>query len=134
MRLLMVISVALVLAPSAGAVVSAAALPTDVREGLAEYSIDVGPPFDAPARLPVSASRAKAVVRRHLFHGRRVGVYLVRITGHPGLFDPRPPGHAWMTIDPLQVGDLAWIVVVRGVQIPVTSNPGAPVTAVTETF
>jgi hypothetical protein len=121
---------ALVLAAPAGASVRAAALPTDVRDGLAHYSVDVGPPTDAPGRLPVSAARAKAILTRYFgweAHGHKIGTYLLRITGHPGPFEPLLPGHAWTTINPLQVGDLAWIGVIRNVSIPITGPPGGTV-------
>jgi hypothetical protein len=129
MRVFTVVVAALVLAATVGAAVRAAALPTDVRGGLAEDSIEVGPPTGAPARLPVSAARAKGIVKRHFspFHGHRISVYLVRITGHPGLFDPLPQGRGWTSITPLQVGDLAWIVVIRGVPIPINGPPGGTV-------
>jgi hypothetical protein len=126
---LTVVVAALVLAAPAGATVRVAALPADVREGLAADSIEVGPTTGAPARLPISAARAKQVVKRYFspFRGHRIGVYLVRIAGHPGLFDPVPQGHSWTTIAPLRVGDLAWIVVIRNVTIPITGPAGGTV-------
>jgi hypothetical protein len=64
-------------------------------------------------------------VRRLGFvNGNAVGVYLVRVTGHTGPFDPLPTGRGWTPITPLQVGDLAWIVVTRAATIPILGPPG----------
>jgi len=101
------------------------ALPSDVRDGLTAQSVEVGQPTGAPVQLPVSATRAKRIVKRLGFvNGHAVGVYLVRVTGHPGPFDPLPPGRGWTPIAPLQVGDLAWIVVIRDATIPILGPPG----------
>jgi len=73
----------------------------------------------------VSATRAKRIVKRLGFvNGYAVGGYLVRVTGHPGPFDPLPTGRGWTPITPLQVGDLAWIVVIRDATIPIRGPPG----------
>jgi hypothetical protein len=139
MRIFTVVIAALVVVATAGAAIRTAALPIDARDGLANDSIEIGPPTGAPGQLPVSAARAKRVVKRHFgaFHCHGIGVYLVRITGHPGPFDPLPPGRGWTTITPLQVGDLAWIVVIRGATIPITGQPGgsykATLVAIVET-
>jgi hypothetical protein len=65
------------------------------------------------------------VKRLGFVNGHAVDVYLVRVTGHPGPFDPLPPGRGWTPITPLQVGDLAWIVVIRDATIPVLGPPRA---------
>jgi hypothetical protein len=119
--------VTLILAGTAKAAPSAAPLPVDVHDGLATISsIETGPPTGAPAQLPVTASSAKRIVRHHFGVPcrQKVGVYLVRITGHPGAFDPLPPGHGWTSIARLQVGDLVWIVVIRNAPIPVLAGAG----------
>ena len=125
MRVFTVVIGALVLAATALGATGTAALPSDVRDGLAAQSIEVGQPTGAPARLPVSATRAKQIVKRLGFvNGHAAGVYLVRVTAHPGPFDPLPPSHGWTPIMPLQVGDLAWIVVIRDARIPILGPPG----------
>jgi hypothetical protein len=125
MRVFTVVIAALVLAATALGAAGTAAVPSDVRDGLAAQSIEVGLPTGAPAQLPVSATRAKRIVKRLGFvNGHAVGVYLVRVTGHPGPFDPLPAGHGWTPITPLQVGDLAWIVVIRDATIPILGPPG----------
>jgi hypothetical protein len=125
MRVFTAVLGALVLAATALAAAGTAALPSDVRDGLVAQSIEVRQPTGAPAQLPVSATRAKRIVKRLGFvNGHTVGVYLVRVTGHPGPFDPLPPGRGWTPITPLQVGDLAWIVVIRDATIPITGPPG----------
>jgi hypothetical protein len=125
MRVITVVFAALVLTATSNAATQITALPSDVRDGLMAQSLEVGQPTGAPARLPVSAVRAKRIVKRLGFvNGHTVGVYLVRVTGHPGPFDPLPPGRGWTPITPLQVGDLAWIVVIRDATIPITGPPG----------
>jgi hypothetical protein len=125
MRVVTVVIGALALAPTGLGATGTAALPSDVRDGLAGQAIEVGQPTGAPAQLPVSATRAKRIVRRLGFvNGSAVGVYLVRVTGHPGPFDPLPTGRGWTPITPLQVGDLAWIVVIRNATIPILGPPG----------
>ena len=127
MRVFTVAVAAFVLLVTATAVEAAGtvALPSDVRDGLTAQSVEVGQPTGAPAQLPVSATRAKRIVKRLGFvNGHAVGVYLVRVTGHPGPFDPLPPGRGWTPIAPLQVGDLAWIVVIRDATIPILGPPG----------
>ena len=127
MRVFTVAVAAFVLLVTATAVEAAGtvALPSDVRDGLTAQSVEVGQPTGAPAQLPVSATRAKRIVKRLGFvNGHAVGVYLVRVTGHPGPFDPLPPGRGWAPIAPLQVGDLAWIVVIRDATIPILGPPG----------
>lgn len=122
---IVIAALALVLAGTAVGAAGAAALPSDVRDGLVGQSIEVGQPTGAPAQLPVSATRAKRIVKRLGFvNGHTVGVYLVRVTGHPGPFDPLPAGRGWTPITPLQVGDLAWIVVIRDATIPILGPPG----------
>lgn len=127
MRVFTVAVAAFVLLVTATAVEAAGtvALPSDVRDGLTAQSVEVGQPTGAPVQLPVSATRAKRIVKRLGFvNGHAVGVYLVRVTGHPGPFDPLPPGRGWTPIAPLQVGDLAWIVVIRDATIPILGPPG----------
>jgi hypothetical protein len=126
MRVFAVVLAAVALAGQARAAAHTVALPSDVRDGLTAESIEIGSPIGAPARLPVSAARAKRIVRpmMRFYRGYSGGVYLVRITGHPGPFDPLPPGRGWTTITPLQVGDLAWIVVIRDATIPITGPLG----------
>lgn len=127
MRVFTVAVAAFVLLVTATAVEAAGtvALPSDLRDGLTAQSVEVGQPTGAPAQLPVSATRAKRIVKRLGFvNGHAVGVYLVRVTGHPGPFDPLPPGRGWTPIAPLQVGDLAWIVVIRDATIPILGPPG----------
>jgi hypothetical protein len=125
MRVFMVALGALVLAATGLGATGTAALPSDVRDGLVAQSIEVGQPTGAPAELPVSATRAKRIVKRLGFvNGHASGVYLVRVIGHLGPFDPLPPGRGWTPITPLQVGDLAWIVVIRDATIPILGPPG----------
>jgi hypothetical protein len=126
MRVFIVVVAAVVLAATARAAAHTTPLPSDVRDGLVAQSLEVGQPTGAPARLPVSAARAKPIAKRQFgfVHGHGVGVYLVRITGHPSPFDPLPAGRGWTPIAPLQVGDLAWIVVMRDATIPRLGPPG----------
>jgi hypothetical protein len=125
MRVVTVVIAALVLAATALGATGTAALPSDVRDGLVAQSLEVGEPTGAPAQLPVSATRAKRIVKRLGFvNGHAVGVYLVRVTAHAGPFDPLPPGRGWTPITPLQVGDLAWIVVIRDATIAILGPPG----------
>src|SRR6266540_2664335 len=78
------------------------------------------------ASLPITASKALKVAKRNFgwARGSRPAAYLVHITDHPSAFD-RPSGaEGWIDIHPLQVGDLAWLVVIRHAQIPILGGHG----------
>lgn len=111
-------------------------VPQDVRDALAQWSsIGVADATDvAPSTLPVGPARAYRAAAKAFARDARpktvlaigsgwslllthpITISLVRLTG-------RPQGAGWTDIDPLQVGDLVWIVVIRNVPIP---NLGPP--------
>jgi hypothetical protein len=129
-RVLPVALVVLVLSPAAASarIVAASRLPTDVQAGLAAQSIGVAQTTDvSPDSLAVTAHRALGIAKRNFgwIRGERPDAYLIRIIDHPDVFDPPVVGASgWTDIHPLQVGDLAWLVVIRNAKVPILCPPG----------
>jgi hypothetical protein len=115
-------------AMAAGRIAAAPQLPADVQAGLAARSIDVEQAINVSRdSVAVTARRALRIVKRSFggAHGTQPAVHLVRIVAHPAVFDPSVPGAlGWTDIGPLQVGDLAWVVVIRNATIPILGPPG----------
>lgn len=128
MRFVLLIGVALALALGfASRAAATTSVPPDVIGGLARESILVEGVAVSRLGGAVAADAAIRVVVPVLtaYAGLRPSAYLVRIVAHPRAFDPLPPGTGWSSISPLQVGDLAWLVVVRDARIP-SLNPHHP--------
>lgn len=126
-RLIALAGVVLAVSPSAMAA-GHIALPADVQAGLAAHPIGVEQAINiSPRSVAVTAQRALRIAKRDFewARGTRPAVYLIRIVTHPGVFDPPVPGASgWTDIHPLQVGDLAWVVVIRNAKIPILGPHG----------
>jgi hypothetical protein len=108
-------------------------VPEDVRTALAELSVGVAglPNTNVPslpvgykAAFRVAKNKAGWMVRPYRSNWRRVDrltIHLVRIV-HP-LFG-EPDHHAFVSISPLRIGDLAWLVVMRDATIPILGPRG----------
>ncbi len=107
-------------------------VPADVRTALAQLSVGVASPVDVnPSLLAVRYKAALRIARRKVSwmirpyrsdwsRVHRVTVHLVRIV--PPL--PLPDHQGYVSIAPLRIGDLAWLVVMRDATIPILGPPG----------
>jgi hypothetical protein len=107
-------------------------VPADVRTALAELSVGVASPVDIdPSLLSVRYKTALRIAQKHV--GRmvrpyrsgwsrvhRIAIHLVRIV--PPI--PLPDHHGFVSLAPLRIGDLAWLIVMRDATIPVLGPPG----------
>jgi hypothetical protein len=128
-------TVALVLL--AGAIVAptavASPVPEDVGASLAAECYPVADASLPPSSLPVGPRRALRVAMRNLgwavlpYGARwsrvgRITVHLVQLR-EPPTADGRC---SFMNLNPIRVGDLAWLVVIRDATIPLIGPPGRP--------
>lgn len=107
-------------------------VPEDVRTALAELSVGVAdvPSTNVP-NLPVAYKAAFRVAkskagwmarpyRSDWVRVHRITIHLVRIV--PPLV--LPEHHGFVSLAPLRIGDLAWLVLMRDATIPILGPPG----------
>ena len=107
-------------------------VPEDVRTALDQLSVGVaGVPSTNVPNLPVgykaafrvAESKAGWMVRPYRsdwVRVHRITIHLVRIV--PPLV--LPDHHGFVSLAPLRIGDLAWLVVMRDATIPILGPPG----------
>jgi hypothetical protein len=138
-RVFAMIMLVAVVTPVGGALARTSSTPTptvvpeDVRAALADLSIGVASATAVnTASLTVGYRRAFRIAEhkagwmiRAYGHGwtrvDRLTIHLVRIV--PPLFG-EPDHHAFVSISPLLIGDLAWLIVMRDATIPILGPPG----------
>ncbi len=133
-RLMLIASLALGIGLGAATVSPAATpvrVPRDVQRTLAsEYSIAVADVAPAAARLVrVRPQQAIGVAKRrfpwNLRSSKPAGWMLAQtVRAHLVRLGKPPKGKVALNTAPLQVGDLAWLVVVRNAEVPVLGPPG----------